>query len=107
VPALVKFFISFTMDEELLANGAAANATITAVTPTRWCYNRYNPILRFRLNVVLDGAAYPVEIKQAIRPDLCATLAPGSNVRVRVDRSDRSKVVIDTREPIRIAQGLP
>ena len=98
VPALVKFFASFTGDEETLANGAPAYATITAVAPTGWRYNRYYPIVKFRLNVELDGAAYPVEIKQAINPDLCSTLAPGCSVRVRVDRSDRSKVVIDTRE---------
>jgi hypothetical protein len=100
VPALVKFFTSFTVDEELLANGAVARATITAVTPTGWRYNRYYPILKFRLDVELDGAVYPVEIKQATAPELCATLVSGANVCVRVDRSDRSKVVIDTRETI-------
>jgi hypothetical protein len=101
VPALVRFFISFTVDEELLANGAVASATITAVKPTRWRYNRYYPIVNFCLNVELDGAAYPVEIRQAIDPELLAKLAPGGNVRVRIDRLDRSRVAIDTREPIR------
>ena len=101
VPALVKFFISSTVDEELLANGAVASATITAVKPTRWRYNRYYPIVDFSLNVELDGAAYPVVIRQAIDPELFAKLAPSAIVSVRVDRSDRSKVAIDTREPIR------
>ena len=107
VPALVRLFISLTVDQDLLANGTAANATITAVTPTGWRYNRRYPIIKLRLNVELNGAVYPVEIQQAIDPDLCARLVSGGNVRVRVDRSDRSKVVIDTREPVPIAHGSP
>lgn len=101
VPALVRLFISFTGDEDVLRNGTPASATIVSLTPTGWRYNRYYPIIRFGLNVESGGGAYPVEIKQAVEPELFDRLAPGVVVEVRVDRSDRKKVVIDTRRPIR------
>ena len=101
VPALVKFFMSLTGDEELLANGIVASAAITTASPTGWRYNRYYPIVKFRLNVEPDGAAYSVDIKQAVDPELLAKLAPGAVVGVRVDRADPNRVLIDTREPIR------
>jgi len=103
VPALVRVFMSFTGDEEVLRNGTPASATIVSLTPTGWRYNRHYPIVRFGLNVESGDGAYPVEIKQAVEPELIDRLAPGVVVGVRVDRSDRKKVVIDTRQPIREA----
>ncbi len=104
VPALVRFFGSFTGDEEVLRNGTPGAATITLLQPTRWRYNRTYPIVRFGLSVEAAGV-YPVEVKQAVDPDLLPRLAPGVVVAVRVDRLDRKKVVIDWREPVRTATG--
>ncbi|MEX0805428.1 MAG: DUF3592 domain-containing protein [Candidatus Binatia bacterium] len=101
VPAVVRFFMSFTGDEEVLANGVAGAATITSLKPTGWRYNRYYPIVRFGLSVEAGGAAYPVEVKQAVDPELLDRLVPGVVVTVRVDRENHKKVVIDWREPIR------
>jgi hypothetical protein len=101
VPVLVRFFSSFTGDEQILANGILGSATITTLEPTGWRFNRYYPIVRFGLSVEAGSAAYPVEIKQAVDPELLERLASGVVVGVRVDRQDHKKVVIDWREPIR------
>lgn len=101
VPALVRLFSSFTGDEELLANGLPYSATITALKPTGWRYNRYYPIVKFSLNVQAGGGAYLVEIKQAVDPELLARLAPGTTVDVRVDRKNPKKVVISWRDVAR------
>jgi hypothetical protein len=102
VPALVRLFSSFAGDEEVLENGTPGVATITALGWTGWRFNRSYPIVRFGLKVEAAGV-YPVEIKQAVEPDLLARLAPGVVVGVRVDRSNRTHVVIDWRQPIRSA----
>jgi len=101
VPALVRLFSSFTGDEEVLANGLPGSATITSLKPTRWRYNRYDPIVRFVLSVEARGMAYTVEIKQAVDPELLQRLAPGTVLKVRVDRENHKKVVIDWRGEIR------
>ena len=101
VPVLVRLFSSFTGDEEILTNGVVGSATITSLEPTGWRFNRYYPIVRFGLSVEAGGAAYPVEIKQAVDPELLERLASGVVVGVRVDRQDHKKVVIDWREPSR------
>lgn len=67
-------------------------------------FNRTYPVARFGLNVEAAGV-YPVEIRQAVDPDVLAPLAPGLIVGVPVDRQDRKKVVIDWREPVRTAAG--
>lgn len=100
VPALVRVFMFFTGDEEVLKNGTAASATVVSLKPTGWRYNRYYPIIRFGLTVNLGCVVYPVEIKQAVEPELFKRLAPGVVVEVRVDRSDHKKVVIDMHQPI-------
>ena len=101
IPALVKVFSSFTGDEEILTNGVVGSATITSLEPTGWRYNRYSPIVNFRLSVEAGGASYPVEVKQSVDPELLQRLAPGAVVGIRVDRENHKKVVIDPREPIR------
>ena len=103
VPALVRLFTSFTGDEEVLANGVEGSATITSLRPTGWRYNRNYPIVRFDLSVEAGGAAYPVQIKQVVDPELLQRLAPGTVLGVRVGRSEYKKVVIDWREPIHTA----
>jgi hypothetical protein len=101
VPVVIRFFMSFTGDGEVLADGVAGTATITSLKPTGWRYNRANPIVNFSLRAEAGGAAYPVEIKQAVDPELLDRLAPGIIVAVRVDRENHKKVVIDWGEPIR------
>ena len=99
VSALVRLLSSFTGDEEILTNGVVGSATITSLEPTGWRYNRQYPIVKFNLNVEAGGAAYPVDIKQAVEPELLQQLAPGVVVAVRVHREDHKKVVIDSRKP--------
>ena len=101
IPALVRLLSSITGDEEILTNGVAGSATITSLKPTGWSYNRYSPIVNFRLSVEASGASYPVEVKQSVDPELLQRLAPGAVVGIRVDRENHKKVVIDLREPIR------
>jgi hypothetical protein len=98
IPALVRLFTSFTGDEEILTSGVAGSATITSLKPTGWRYNRYYPIVRFTLKVEAGGAAYPVEIKQAVDPERLGRFTPGDVIKVRVHRSDHKKVVIDWSE---------
>jgi len=59
VPVVIRFFMSYTGDEEVLANGVAGAATITSLKPTGWRYNRYYPIVRFSLSAKVGSAAYP------------------------------------------------
>lgn len=101
IPALVRLFSSITGDEELLANGLPYSATVTALEPTRWRYNRYYPIVKFSLNVQAGGGAYPVEIKQAVDPEFLRRLAAGTVVDVRVDRTNPKNVVISWRDVVR------
>jgi hypothetical protein len=105
VPAVVRLFSSFTGDEEVLQNGVVASATVVALKPTGWRYNRHYPIVRFELSVERGGVAYPVKIRQAVEPELLERLSPGAVVGVRVDSSDRKKVVVDTRQPIRVTES--
>jgi hypothetical protein len=100
VPALVRRFSAFTGDEEVLETGTPGVATITSLKGTGWRFNRYYPIVRFGLNVEAAGV-YTVEIKQAVDPALLTRLSAGTAVAVRVDPTNRTKVVIDWRQPIR------
>ncbi|MBI2903419.1 MAG: hypothetical protein HYY12_07520 [Candidatus Methylomirabilis oxyfera] len=101
VPWIVRLFMSITGDEGVLENGLQRYATITKLQPTAWRYNRYYPVVRFGLSVELSGSAYPVEIRQTVAPDVLERLALGTVVGVRVDPSERSRVVIDWRQPIK------
>ena len=100
IPALLRVLMSFTGDEEILANGVVGSATITSLQSTGWRYNRQYPITRFHLQVESGGASYPVEIKQAVDPVLLQRLAPGMVVKVRMHRENPKKVVIDLAESI-------
>jgi len=100
VPRLVRLFSSFTGDERLLEHGLPAQATLTAVNPTGWRYNRTYPIVRFGLRVQHAGGPQPAEIRQVVEPDLLPRLVPGAVVGVRVDPADPARVVIDWRMPV-------
>jgi hypothetical protein len=101
VPWIVRLFMSITGDEGVLENGLQGYATITKLQPTGWRYNRYSPVVRFGLSVELSGTAYPVEIRQTVAPDVLERLTLGTVVGVRVDPSERNRVVIDWRRPIK------
>jgi len=101
VPLVVRAFSSFTGDEALLASGRLARARITRLEPTRWRYNRSDPIVRFALEVELSEAVYATEVRQVVDPGRLAELAPGARVAVRVDPQNQNRVVIDWREPSR------
>jgi hypothetical protein len=105
VPAFVRFFSSFTGDEEVLANGIPGVATVTSVRPTRWRVNGC-PIVGFSLSVEAGGAVYPVEVKQMVDPELAERISPGVTVGVRVGKEEPKKVFIDWREPIQGAAEL-
>lgn len=98
IPALLRLLMTLIGDEELLATGAPGSATITSLAPTGWRYNRRYPITRFRLQVEAGGSSYPVDIRQAVDPDVLRRLAPGTVVKVRVHRDDPRKVAIDLAE---------
>lgn len=104
VPLVVRTFMSFTGDEHVLEHGLPETATIMTIQPTGWRYNRYYPIVRFGLRTQSDGVA--VTIKQAVRPDVLGRLAPGTIINVRVDSSDRRRVVIDWREQVSDAAAI-
>ena len=98
IPALVRLFMSVTGDEAVLADGVQGSAIITSLKPSAWRYNRQFPIIRFQLKVEAGGASYPVEIKQAVDPELLKRLSPGMAVKVRVHRENHKNVVIDLKE---------
>ncbi len=100
VPRLVRLFSSFTGDERLLEHGLPGLATLTAVKPTGWRYNRRYPIVRFGLHVQNAGGPQPGEIRQVVEPDLLPRLVPGAVVGVRIDPADPARVVIDWRIPV-------
>ncbi|MGH7770066.1 MAG: hypothetical protein ACREQP_21660 [Candidatus Binatia bacterium] len=102
IPALLRLFSSFTGDEEVLESGIAGSATIASLKET-WLRFNDCPVVQFSLSVEAGGAAYPVDIKQAVEPELLERLSPGSVVAVRVDRENHKKVVIDWQEPTRVA----
>ncbi len=93
---VVRVFMSFTGDEDVLEHGSPETATVVTIQPTGWRYNRQYPIVRFSLRMQADGVA--VTIKQAVRPDVLSRLAPGAIVKVRVAASGRRRVVIEWRE---------
>jgi hypothetical protein len=99
VPLIVRLFSSFTGDEEVLEKGLPGSATITALRVTRLRYNRYYPVVAFRLAVECDGERFPAEARQVVDPELLPRLAPGTVVAVRVAPGDRRRVVIDWRQP--------
>lgn len=102
IPAVGRLFRSITGDERVLESGIPGWATITALEPTGLRYNRYYPVVRFRLSLQrADGT--PVEVRQAVAPDVLERLAPGVVVAVRIDRADARKVVIDWRQAVRTA----
>jgi hypothetical protein len=103
VPALVRWFSSFTGDEEVLSTGIPGSAAITSLAPTWLTFNDC-PVVKFSLAVEASGASYPVELKQAVGPEVLDRLAPGVIVSVRVDRQNHKKVVIDWGEAIRSGQ---
>ncbi len=96
VPLVVRAFMSFTGDEDVLARGLPETATVITIQPTGWRYNRFYPIVRFHVRLQTDGVV--VAIRQAVRPDVLGRLAPGAIVNVRVNSSDRRRVVIDWRD---------
>jgi hypothetical protein len=104
VPALVRWFSAFTGDEAVLEDGTPGTATITSLHATRWRFNRQYPIVRFGLTVEAGGR-YPVDVTQAVDPEMLTRLGPGAVVGVRIDRSNHKKVVIDWRQPVQDAPG--
>ena len=99
VPWIVRLVMPITGDEG--ARGLQGYATITKLQPTGWRYNRYYPVVRFGLSVELSATAYPVEIRQTVAPDVLGRLTLGTVVGVRIDPSERNRVVIDWRRPIK------
>jgi hypothetical protein len=95
VPLIVRTFVSFTGDEDVLEHGLQETATIMTIQPTGWRYNRHYPIVRFGLRMQTDGVA--VTIKQVVSPEILGRVAPGTSVNVRVDSADRRRIVIDWR----------
>jgi hypothetical protein len=99
-PQLARLFESFTGDEGLLAGGIAARATLTAVEPIGWIYQRRLPIVRFGLQLTTESGARNATLRQVVASEFLARLAPGCTVGVRFDALHPERLVIDWRLPV-------
>jgi hypothetical protein len=97
VPALLRLLRSFLGDERLLESGVPGTATLLALRPTGWLFNRRDPVVRLELRV--NGAdGPPLVLHQLVPAALLPRLAPGSQVRVCSHVSDPRQVVLDWRQ---------
>jgi hypothetical protein len=80
--------------QQLMANGQAGSATITAIRDTGMTIND-NPTVELDLSVTVNGAEpYAVTHRQTISRIAIASFQPGATVPVRVDPADRQSLII-------------
>jgi hypothetical protein len=88
-----------TVDPELLANGLAGTALVTAMHDTKIAFGQHafsDPVVAFELEVRLpEREPYAVAFQQRVPHLLVGAVIPGATVSVRVDRSDSQRVAID------------
>ena len=101
VPVVLRFFMSFTGDEEILPTASRAPPPSHRLSRPAGATTVTIPSSTLASVSRRAAQSYPVEVKQAVDPELLDRLAPGVIVAVRVDRENHKKVVIDWREPIR------
>lgn len=103
VPALVRGFVSFTGDEGVLRDGAVAWATIVSLRPAGGGTTATirSSVSGFEWSWMVS--CIPLRSSRRSSPTCVGDWPPGGAVGVRVDRSDRRRVMVDTRGPIRAA----
>jgi len=83
-------------DKETLQNGVPGTATVMSLAPTGTVINDMYYVCNIGLRVQLPAQApYDVMIKQSVPVTAMARVNPGSNIGVKVDAADQTKVVID------------
>jgi hypothetical protein len=82
--------------KKILASGVAGRATIMGVSPTGTVINEINYVCKFQLRVTIPGKdTYDVETKETVAITSMGALVPGTQVAVKVDPSDPTKVFVD------------
>jgi hypothetical protein len=82
------------LEKELLATGASAPATITAVGQTGMYINN-QPQIQLVLEVIPpEGAAFTAKINRVVSLLQIPQVQPGRVVEVRYDKNDRSKLMV-------------
>jgi hypothetical protein len=88
-------------DKATLQNGVPASAVVMSLAPTGTVINDLYYVCNIGLRVQLPAqAAYDVMIKQSVPITAMARVNPGSNIGVKVDPTDQTKVVIDWQLPV-------
>jgi hypothetical protein len=82
--------------KKVLASGVAGQATIMGVSPTGTVINEINYVCKFKLRVSVPGRdTYDVETKETVAITSMGALVPGTQVSVKVDQADPTRVFID------------
>jgi hypothetical protein len=82
--------------KKVLASGVAGQATIMGVSPTGTVINEINYVCKFKLRVSVPGRdTYDVETKETVAITSMGALVPGTQVSVKVDQQDPTRVFID------------
>ena len=82
--------------KKVLASGVAGQATIMGVSPTGTVINEINYVCKFQLRVSVPGRdTYDVETKETVAITSMGALVPGTQVSVKVDQQDPTRVFID------------
>ncbi len=88
-------------DKATLQNGVPGTALVMSLTPTGTVINNMYYVCNIGLRVQRPAqAAYDVVIKQSVPITAMARVNPGSQIGVKVDPTDATKVVIDWQAPV-------
>jgi hypothetical protein len=84
--------------QQLIKSGVPATAVILDADPTGSVYNS-QPEVRLRLRVTpTDLPPYETEVEMIINPIYTPDFQPGKTVKVKYDKADPSKVVVEETE---------
>jgi hypothetical protein len=84
--------------QQLIKSGVPATAVILDADPTGSVYNS-QPEVRLRLRVTpTDLPPYETEVDMIINPIYTPDFQPGKTVKVKYDKADPSKVVVEETE---------
>lgn len=82
------------LQEQMDPNARTGKATINAIRDTGTTINE-DPVVEFQLNVTHpDGSVYAVLHQQLISRLRIPSIQPGTEVQVRIDPTDREKILI-------------
>jgi len=87
--------------KKVLATGTPGQALIMGVAPTGTVINEINYVVKFQLRVQLPGRdTYDVETRETVPITSMGAITPGTQVGVKVDPQDQTKVFIDWQQGI-------